>query len=502
MYLYELNGFYYIKDPIKEFGWLTESEKNPYFVLNNTTRKQFIQDILPLIKSGQCSYTTEALSKIKNFVQAPERRGTTQYTIVEPDPNNKPLKPHQIEAVSRMLKYPKYGFFLGTGTGKTLIAISFLMTLNLKRALIVTTKTVLGQYQEELDKYIPGNNHLVINYEQASKYIDESFDAVILDESHKAKGKGNLINTTLKQITSKTPNVYLFTGSPQDKLRHDIFAQLYLLYTHFMPGKTRFLNRYFHLNDYYQPTRENQQFSNELTEMIQSITWGKETEEVIDLSNCPIVEHEIICDQPHSLYNTLIKDRVYEFPYGASVVADTPANLRTKLREICSGFVRIKQGTKTGIQPLTNTKNKPTQDCLEKLPQALIFTEFKWDCFNVSGICNSLKASYAIIDGSTKKKDRDRFITQFKNGTLRFLIVQNQSGNAGLDLPCTNNVVWYTLPDKYINFSQGNGRIRRQGQTKECNYYYVMCKNSIEIDILKSLKKKKNYTNRVFKIYS
>lgn len=502
MHLYELNGFYYIKDPIKDFEWLTESERNPYFMLNNTTRNKFIQDILPLIKSNQCTYSTEALHKIKNFVQAPERPCADQYTIVEPDPINKPLMPHQIEAVTRMLKYPKYGFFFGTGTGKTLIAISFLMTLNLKHALIVTTKTVIGQYQQELDKYIPGNKHVVINYEQAGKYTNETFDAIILDESHKAKSKSSQINDTLKQLTKKCSNVYLFTGSPQDKLRHDIFAQLYLLYTDFMPGKTKFLNRYFYLNDYYQPTKENPQFSNELTEMIQSITWGKKTEEVVDLSSCPMVEHEIICDQPHPLYNTLIKDKVYEFPYGASVVADTPANLRTKLREICSGFVKIKQGTRTGIQPLTNTKNEPVQNCLSKLPQALIYTEFKWDNINVAKICENLNATYAIIDGSTKEKDRSRFVMQFKNGELRFLIVQNQSGNAGLDLSCMNNIVWYTLPDKYINFSQGNGRIRRKGQTKECNYYYVMCKNSIELDILKSLKRKKDYTNRVFKIYS
>ena len=501
MKLYELNGFYYIKDCDTYYDWLSDQDNIPYFHLNNTTRQKFIQDILPLIKSGKCEYDQKALDKIRYFVQAPTRNLPEQVVLIEPDPMNKPLMPHQIEAVNRMIKYPKYAFFLGTGTGKTLIAISFLMTMHLTKALIITPKKVIDQYKKELDKYIPNNQCVVTNYEQVTNYTNENFDVLILDESHKAKNYTSSISANIKQISRKTPNVYLFTGTPQDKQRHEIFSQLYLLYDHFMPGKTRFWNRYFNLNDYYKPKSEKSNFSHELTEMIESISWGKETDDVIDLSKCPENDIIIECPKPDPLYYQLTEDKVLEFSDGSAVVADSKAKLKIKQREMCCGFVRVERDGKKGTKRIFNPKENPVIKFLPTMDHAIIYTEFKRDIQNLSKICDDLKLSYAIVDGSTSKKKADCFIEWFKNGTIRFLIMQSKSGNAGLDLTCTNNVVFYTLPESYIVFKQCKGRIRRPGQNKVCNYYYFICEDSVEYDMIKSLKRKKCFSNRVFKIY-
>ena len=398
-----------------------------------------------------------------------------------------------------MITYPKYGFFLGTGTGKTLIAISFLITMGITKALIVTPKKVIDQYQQELNKYIHNHQCVVTNYEQVSNYINQDFDVLILDESHRAKNVSSNISTYLKKIAKKTPNVYLFTGTPQDKQRHEIMAQLYLLYDHFMPGKTRFINRYFNLDDYYKPKSEKRNFSAELTEMIESISWGKETDDVLDLSACPEKDIFVQCPHPDPIYDQLIEDRVIEFPNGAAVVADSKALLKIKLREICSGFVRVERGTQTGTKSLYNPKSKVLQSLLPTLSNAIIYTEFKKDIIAVKTICDSLNIDYVVVDGSTKKSGG--LINRFKNGDVRFLIMQNKSGSAGLDLTCTNNIIFYTLPESYITFKQCKGRIRRPGQTKECNYYYLLCKDSLEYDMIKSLKKKKSFTTRLFKIY-
>lgn len=497
MIIKRTNGFYYIQGSDRYYDWVSYEDNIAYFMLNNSTRAKFKTDILPLIQSNQCYMDPKDLDCIKKFQQSPQRNVSTN--VVEPDPNNKPLKPHQIEAVQKMIRYPRYGFFLGTGTGKTLIAISYLLSLNIQRALIVTPKKVIGQYEKELSKYIPNNNHIVINYEQASKYTDQHFDAVILDESHRVKNISSQVSKNIKKIISNSKDAYLFTGTPQDKQRHEIFAQLYLLYDHFMPVKTRFLNRYFNLDDYYKPKSEKREFSHELTEMIESITWGMETDDAIDMSKCPEIDHIIECEEPDSLYNTIIQDRVYEFPGDIAVVADSKAKLKLKLREICSGFVRVERENKRGTKYLSNTKNKELEKLLKNLPNAIIYTEFKADIKNVSSVCESLNRSYVIVDGSTKKSDE--LIERFKARQVDFLVIQSKSGNAGLDLTCTNNIIFYTLPEGYIVFQQCKGRIRRPGQTKECNYYYLVCKDTLEYDIIKQLKRKKSYTTKIFNIY-
>lgn len=499
MQIRELNGFYYVKNPIVEFDWLSEYDGNLYFVLNNTTKKLFIKDFVPLINKGLCECTLPIVNHIINFTQAPIRQVANTLTIIEPDPENKPLKPHQREAVSRMIQHPRYGFFLGTGTGKTLIAISFLLTLKITNAIIVTPKKVVAQYKQELDKYIPNNNFIVTNYEQLNKFSNVKTQALILDESHRAKNYTSNISHNIKQISRNADNVYLFTGTPQDKQRHEIMAQLYLLYDHFMPGKTKFIHRYFNLDDYFEPKSEKKEFSHELIEMIESITWGKETDDVLDLSDCPERNHIIECEHPGLTYSQLVKDRLIEYPNGSVVVADSKAILKIKLREICSGFVRVEKGELKGTKPLPNTKIKKLENLLTKLPNAIIYTEFKYDIKNITSTCDRLNKTYVVVDGSTRKSAG--LIDDFKQGKVDYLIIQNRSGNAGLDLTCTNNIVFYSLPESYIVYHQCKGRIRRPGQTKECNYYHLICKDTIEKDILNSLRRKKSFTTKLFKVY-
>ena len=499
MQIRELNGFYYVDNPVLELDWLSDYDGKYYFVLNNITKALFIRDILPLIEAGVCMCTSFLKNKIINFIQAPTRQVANTYSIIEPDPENKPLKEHQREAVSRMIQYPRYGFFLGTGTGKTLIAISFLLTMNIKTAIIVTPKKVISQYKKELDKYIPNNNFIVTNYEQLNKYTNMTVEALILDESHRAKNYTSNISMNIKQISRNADNVYLFTGTPQDKQRHEIIAQLYLLYDHFMPGKTKFIHRYFNLDDYFEPKSEKKEFSRELIDMIESITWGKETDDVLDLSACPEKNHIIECEHPGLTYSQLIKDRLIEYPNGSVVVADSKAILKIKLREICSGFVRVERGEQKGTKPLPNTKIKELAKLLISLPNSIIYTEFKYDIKYITEICDKLSKTYVVVDGSTRKSAG--LIEDFKQGKVDYLIIQNRSGNAGLDLTCTNNIIFYSLPESYIVYHQCKGRIRRPGQTKECNYYHLICKDTIEKDILNSLRRKKSFTTKLFKVY-
>lgn len=506
MHVYERNGFFYILNTlIYSSDWMSEDGGRHYFLLNEVSRTKFIKEVVPYIKAGKCTIDPDAKDKIINYKPIKFRDPSlSSAKIVEPDPIKKPLMPHQIEAVSRMINYLRYGFFLGTGTGKTLIVISYLLSLSIDKALIITPKKVVAQYKEELDKYIPGHKHIVTNYEQAHKYKGQHFTSLILDESHRVKNLSSNLYSDIKEIANNCEECYLFTGTPQDKQRHEVMAQLSILYPQFIPSKTKFINRYFHLDDYYQPKSEKTELSKELTSMIESCTWGKETEEVVDLSACPEQEHIIDCGEPSTLYNILIKDKVFEFPNGAAVVADSKAKLKIKLREICSGFVKVEKVTDEGIKHgsirlATSPKIVALTSTLQTLPNGIIYAEFKNDIKSIAKVCDAINRSYVIVDGSTTKPAP--LIQRFKDKEVDFLIIQNKCGNAGLDLTCTNNMIFFTLPESYIIFHQCKGRIRRKGQTKECNYYYLLCKDTIEYDIFKTLKKKKSYTTRIFKIY-
>ena len=486
------NNFCYIRQNQYSFWWAPDD----WFPLNKTTRALFKKDILPLIKTGECNISTEDYTTIKEFIQNPENL-VYPTTIIQP--NGIILQDHQLTAVDYMLRYNKFGFFLGTGTGKTLIAITWLLNIKPKSCLIVTPQKVVSQYKQELDKYIVGNNYQVTNFEQLKKFTDQSFEALIIDESHRAKNYMSLINKNLREIAQHSKYIYLFTGTPQDKHRYEILSQLAILDARVMPVKTKIINRYFNLDDYFNPKTEKREFSGELTALINAYTWGKQTEEVINVTE----EHNFIvkCNHPTKYYDSLLQNRVIQQGMNACV-ADTPTKLRIYLREISAGYVNWKTvDNQDVIQHIQTDKVQKLTACAKRVDTGIIYYEFTESIKEITIALQTIHKTYVIVNGNTGIKETQSNLEKFKTNQVDFLIIQSKSGNAGLDLTNVNNIIFYSLPESYIIFHQCKSRIRRIGQTKECNYYYLICENTIEELIFKSLRKKKSFTDRIFKQY-
>lgn len=487
--------------------WVTKDmpSTDPFFIINNINKEKFRSEIWPLVKAGKYTIDSETLAFIKGY----------DLTVVRdyPPPSVQPegivLKDHQVKAASIMNHRKKYGFFLGTGTGKTLIAITYILNNQPNKVIIMTPKKVIGQYRKECIQYLAGYNIteslseyllgkrsiLIINYEQLPNVIkgNAKADALILDESHYAKSYSSRTNTLLRELAADIPNVYLFTGTPQDHSRHEIFPQLAILDENLMPVKTKFNYRYFYLNDYYLPDREKRWLSDELTSMIESITWGKKTEDVVELTE--EVNNVIKAEHPIKYYDELIKDRIVKIE-DRNIVADNKASLRIKLRELSNGHVI--DGTDT--LRFNNTKDIELYNLLrDKVPRGIIYFEFTGDIRNITSVITRLNKSCVVVNGQTK--DSHTFIERFKNSEVDYLVIQSRSGNAGLDLSHVNNVIFYSLPESYIVYHQCKSRIRRIGQQLECNYYHIICKETIEEQIYNSLKSKKSFSNKVFKIY-
>jgi SNF2 family DNA or RNA helicase len=505
--IYYKNGFFFLKDfdaTVEEFDWVTYDypESNPYFLLNTYTRQCFARDILPGIKDGSINCNHEAYNLIKNFKANPPNPATEE--VLEPEGIT--LKDHQKEAVNLMLTHNRYGFFLGPGTGKTLIVISYLLSTGIKSALIVTPQKVIGQYKAELAKYIPDNNFVITNYEQLHKFTDKYFDALFLDESHKAKSYTSQININCRDIAKNCNNVYLFTGTPQDKSRHEILPQLAILDERVMPSKTRTYFRYFHEDDYYQPSREKKEHSKELTQIISEYTWGKKTEDVITLTKDN--DYVIKCDYPGLPYTTLVDKRIILRSDYFACVADNKGVLKVKLREICNGHYTLENPEKTMKEVKFAKMNLPTSklnrliELLEKIPRGIIYYEFTNDLHFITKALESLSITYKIINGSVTAKNSGIIAKEFKDNEFNYLVMQSASGNAGLDFTNVNNLIFYSLPESYIVYKQCRCRIQRLGQKLECNYWHLICDNTIEEQVYASLKKKKSFSNSVFKIYN
>ena len=432
-------------------------------------------------------------------------------------------KKHQTTALDLIATYRKYCIFLGPGTGKTLIALGAIKMMetvqfidylepNNHNYLVVTPKKAIPQYVEEIKKYFPtaniattpkqlyifatsgftGPRIVVTNYESVSKYTDIKYFGVILDESHKAKNVTSDVNKTLCKLSTQA--MYLFTGTPQDKQRDEVFAQLKLLNNDLLSVKYLFYARFFILDDYYKPIKE--QHSDELKEIISKCSYGDKTENLVELP--AETEWVIPCylNDLKDTYKTFKKTKVLKGK-GWFALGDNGAKHRTKLTQLCSGFIYDDNGD------VHRTPYNPKQEGLEyvltKCPQAIIYTCFEEEQVIVSEILTKAKKKFVCVNGSSK--DAAESLKAFKESKVDYLVIQIVSGNAALDFPHVNNVVYYSLHDSYIYYEQSKYRIKRIGQTKECNYYYLIVTGTVEVSRLRSLKDKKSFNNKEFELY-
>ena len=530
--VYFKNGFVFLSNfPEEDLpDWITTDYDtgNPYFLPNRYTCKLFKQVFLPQINS--IAIDESLLKTLCAWPLTPyAKEGIPMIDIVEPDGIT--LKAYQRDAVRIMLRNLSFGFFFGTGTGKTLIAISFLLNSPLNKVIILMPKNVIGQYKDECEKYLQDYTIttdiqeyvntdqcvLLINYQQSHNLITKvkkPIDALILDESHNVKDFSSKANAECKKLAKLAYRKYLFTGTPQDKSRHDIFPQLSILNPKYMPFKSRFLHRYFILDDYYQPRREIKHMSDELTSMIKEITWGITTEEALGGKNPHQNIKDIIVECPHpgSLYHRLIRDRVIE-KGNFTVIANTKAKLKTKLRLLCSGHIYgdyaetvVENGEVKEVKKLLKIplKQKPKLErfarLIKDIDRAIIFTVFSEDSVDIMRALKENNRSCINVTGTTTKNDER--IKAFKEKKVDFLVSQARSGNAGLDITNVHNVIFYTLHESYIVYHQCRSRIRAIGQTNPCRFYHLICTRTVEEQIYQALKNKKSFSTKLFKIYN
>lgn len=546
--IYEKNGYIYVHNETLDIElpeWVTtDYPGDPYFLLNETTRILFKNYFLPFLQSGHFKISKVLYDDIRNFKQNPVREPEVPIFHSIGDIL---LKPHQINAINNMLTHKRFAFFYGTGTGKTLIAISYLYAFvvdsiiiseglssdsNKHNVIIVTPKKVVPQYEAECRKYLSGFYDInttgdctkpftitIINFESLHKVKCKWCDCLIIDESHKAKSYTSEINKHLRKLAQISDEIYLFTGTPIDKSRHEIFPQLAILDERVYPSKTRFNHRYYRLDDYHNPTSEKRYFKNEITSMIKSYSEAVATTDVVELPE--LVNVVVDCEHPDDYHDDLKKRNLtsVSVPHMKAkgiCIADTPTIVRTKQQEVCSGFLMDIEFTERDVygkaistiktNEYLHTKSYKMSKLKElitegKFDKGIIFTCFTMEIALVQDVIWETGKSCVVINGDTPSSYINIYKEKLRKGEIDFIIANVQCTNAGLDMYFVNKVVFYSLPDSYITYHQCVSRIYRMGQTQKCYVYHLICKDSVETIKYKALSSKQNFTNKFYASY-
>jgi SNF2 family DNA or RNA helicase len=99
---------------------------------------------------------------------------------------------------------------------------------------------------------------------------------------------------------------------------------------------------------------------------------------------------------------------------------------------------------------------------------------------------------------TSKTKNREQIISDFKNNKIKLLFAHPKLLGHGLTFTNCNYNIYYSLSFSYEEFKQSQDRIHRIGQDNKCTYIILQCKNTIDEKIYKCLQNKKNIVDELY----
>ena len=379
--------------------------------------------------------------------------------------------------------------------------------------MIVAPKSALGAWERDIEKFEPMDREILkgagtyINYDKVwrNDFEKNKFDLIGLDEAHYIKSRTSRRSKACLKMACNAKYRYILTGTiiSNGKLE-DIWSPFCFLdpyiqrgypYSRIFGGSySKFLDRYCILNMYHKPS--SYIHVRELQDIINEYSYRVKKSECLDLPDKlpdEIIKVDLL---EKSLYKRLATESaILEY----EILADNPLSRLIKLRQLCSGFIKLEDGT---IIETKNEKLSILQEILEGFEDTkkiVIFAEFKYSIKKIEELLTKLKISYVTLDGDQKDKTIWRKFQADKS--IRVFIGQYQSANAGIDLFASDTIIYYEPTTRSVVLEQSRDRIHRTGQTNKCSYIHLLTKGTVEMDIYRALAGYSDFSEALFTRY-
>lgn len=393
------------------------------------------------------------------------------------------------------------------GTGKTFTALLALVAANLQMQFVNLCNGTSKARAARLQQAVAGAGGkalvVVVNYEavwrsQLASVVDAvRWSAIVLDESHRIKAPGGTASRYLARLAAKHPKAkrVLLTGTPMPHSPLDLYGQFrFLDPAVFGTSYTRMRARYAECDLRFPSKVKAWRNQDELTAKLDAHSWRVTADEVLDL---PDVIHETIpVELPPKVlrfYNTLEREMVAELDTGTVTAANALTRL-LRMQQATGGYARVDGGTDVVAIDGVPSKRLTLQDRLEDLPSCepvVVFCRFRSDLNDVEATARALGREYAEVSG--ERKDLERW----QRGEATILAVQMQSGGVGIDCSRAAYAFYYSLGFSLGDYEQSLARLRRPGQTRCVRYYHLVCTGTVDEQVYRALKERRNVVDAV-----
>ena len=372
-------------------------------------------------------------------------------------------------------------------TGKTLTALNTAKLFGAKKVLFLTKKKAISSIQWDYDNFDFDFDLTIIN-DESLHLIEGNFDLIIHDEHHRfgAFPKPNKVAQLFKKRYSKLPMIFL-SGTPTPESHSQWFYQFWV--SDYSPFK-QYTNFYKWAVDYvdvkekrlgYAVIKDYSQAKEQLIRRMTQhyiITFTQAQAGFTTSVNEMILECEM---QPitNLIINKLKKNLVVKNTEGQVILGDTGVKLMQKIHQLSSGTCKFEDGTSKVIDL------SKALFILEKFTgvKIAIFYKFKEE-FN---------ALSQVFGGENLTNDVEEF-----DNTDKCIALQIVSGREGISLQNAKYLVYYNIDFSATSYWQSRDRLTTM-QRQSNEVFWIFSKGGIELDIYKTVLKKRDYTLKIFK---
>lgn len=415
--------------------------------------------------------------------------------------------PHQNDALNCTETFNKVAYYLDMGLGKTFVGAEKSVRLDGQYILVICQKSKIQDWFEHFDKYYDCRlydltkkkdlfNYMndvvhskvpsvgIINYELAFRrleLLELKHFTLMLDESSMIQND----NTKRAEFVLKMQpdNVILLSGTPTSGKYENLWSQMNLLgwniskelyNKHYVNWVKVESDGFIHkVIDKENPYKNVDRLKQKMRE--HGAVFMK-TEECFELPEQTFIPVHVNATKE---YRKFRKNDIVTVD-GIELIGDSTLTKRLYSRMLCGQYNKEKLQAFKDIASSTNDR-------------LIVFYNFNEELYALKEIVQQLEKPLSELNGHTD--DLEAYETQSDSVTL----VQYQAGAKGKNFQKANKMVYFTLPESSENFEQSKKRIHRIGQEMPCFYYLLMCKDTVEEDILATLNERKDFTDELFK---
>lgn len=177
-------------------------------------------------------------------------------------------------------------------------------------------------------------------------------------------------------------------------------------------------------------------------------------------------------EETAGIYDEMAEDMVAKIETGEYTEATIRLVQNLRFSQITSGLARTEptpqypdgRTVRIGSEKLRVLQDL-LEDWFEEDEKIVICARFRADIHGIAELCKKLKVPPYLLYGGQSREERTKAIKDFRTHEGAGVFIMNpQAGSMGIDLRTASTMVWYSLTQSFVDYSQARDRIALSGK--------------------------------------